>query len=379
MPGFPQNITRRQMLKTAAGLGLLPAIWMTGRFRPSIEERYVSAVGDRETHYGLGWIDTNRAKQNQVITGVRGHAVLQHPRYPHRLVLIGRRPATESFEIDLDTHQIHQRFQSQPGRHFFGHGVFGREQQVLFTTENETEQGQGRIVVRDADNYRVLDEMPSHGIGPHEIRLMPDGKTLVVANGGILTHPSSGRKKLNLDRMQSTLTYIDAASGQLLEHYAVSESKASIRHIDVSEDGRVAFAMQIQRSAMNHENTTALGGVHDPGRGMMTFDQPSAVIRRMQDYVGSIAVSSASGIAACTSPRGNLVAFWRLDDGDFAGYHRLSDVSGVAVSRDQRKFVLSSSRGQIRYLDAITLSEDSSARIDYKNLRWDNHLSLAKV
>ena len=46
------------------------------------------------------------------------------------------------------------------------------------------------IGVRDAqDGYRQIGELPSDGIGPHEATLMPDGKTLVVANGGIRTHP----------------------------------------------------------------------------------------------------------------------------------------------------------------------------------------------
>ena len=44
--------------------------------------------------------------------------------------------------------------------------------------------------------------------GPHEIRLLPQGDTLVVANGGIETHPDSGRSKLNLPTMRPNLAYI---------------------------------------------------------------------------------------------------------------------------------------------------------------------------
>ena len=61
--------------------------------------------------------------------------------------------------------------------------------------------------MRDAtDDYRQVGELPAHGVGPHEVVLMPDGKTLAVANGGIRTHPDRDRVPLNLDSMQPSLT-----------------------------------------------------------------------------------------------------------------------------------------------------------------------------
>ena len=41
-----------------------------------------------------------------------------------------------------------------------------------------------------------IGELASFGVGPHEVVLMPDGATLVVANGGIRTHPDRDRAKL---------------------------------------------------------------------------------------------------------------------------------------------------------------------------------------
>lgn len=40
--------------------------------------------------------------------------------------------------------------------------------------------------------YTRCDEFPSGGIGPHDLRLMPDSGTLVVANGALpLTLPTA--------------------------------------------------------------------------------------------------------------------------------------------------------------------------------------------
>jgi hypothetical protein len=55
------------------------------------------------------------------------------------------------------------------------------------------------IGVRDASaGYRHIGELPSHGIGPHDLALLSDERTLVVANGGIRTHPDRRREELNL-------------------------------------------------------------------------------------------------------------------------------------------------------------------------------------
>lgn len=40
-----------------------------------------------------------------------------------------------------------------------------------------------------AQRYRRVGEFPSHGIGPHEMTVLRDGRTLVVANGGYVPHP----------------------------------------------------------------------------------------------------------------------------------------------------------------------------------------------
>ena len=50
------------------------------------------------------------------------------------------------------------------------------------------------IGVRDAtDGYRQIGEFAAHGVEPHDIALLADGRTMVIANGGIRTHPDSRR------------------------------------------------------------------------------------------------------------------------------------------------------------------------------------------
>lgn len=72
--------------------------------------------------------------------------------------------------------------------------TYGIQLQDL-STQNQYDSGRGVIGVYDVkDNYRLLETIPSHGIGSYEIKLLSEEKILVVANGGILTHPETGRQ-----------------------------------------------------------------------------------------------------------------------------------------------------------------------------------------
>ncbi len=57
-------------------------------------------------------------------------------------------------------------------------------------------------------------EFASGGVGPHEIRRMPGSDVLVIANGGIATHPGSSRAKLNIPKMQPNLAYIEGGKSR---------------------------------------------------------------------------------------------------------------------------------------------------------------------
>ena len=59
---------------------------------------------------------------------------------------------------------------------------------------------------------------------PHEILRFPGSDTLIVANGGIQTHPDTGRAKLNIERMLPNLSYLSPL-GDVLEMVALTQPK----------------------------------------------------------------------------------------------------------------------------------------------------------
>lgn len=192
----------------------------------------------------------------------RGHAAAAHPSRP-QAVAFARRPGTFALVIDCASGRLLSTLACPEGRHFYGHGAYSRAGDLLYTTENDFTKGTGRIGIWDvAAGYARVGEIASGGIGPHDIRRLPGSDTLIVANGGIDTHPDSGRAKLNIPTMAPNLTYIEAE--RIVEQAALPSAlhKNSIRHLAVGPGGEVALGMQWQ----SETPVEALVGLHRRGR-----------------------------------------------------------------------------------------------------------------
>jgi hypothetical protein len=296
----------------------------------------------------------------------RGHSVTFHPTRPLGVVF-ARRPGRFAVVFDHDAGTVVRRIDAAPDRHFYGHGTFTADGRFLVTSENAYATGDGRLGVRDAtDGFRQVGELPSHGVGPHDVRLMPDGETLVVANGGIRTHPDFARRKLNLADMAPSLSFLDTETGRLEESFALPPDlhQLSIRHLDVAADGRVGVAMQYQGPA-DHE--VPLVAVRD-GAGLRPFAASAALARALRHYTGSAAFDADGRHLAVSGPRGDLVTIWDGRDGRLVARVDVPDGCGVAADGDG--FVLTSGEGRVlRWSPRAGLTPLAAG-----DGGWDNHL-----
>ncbi|MTH96962.1 DUF1513 domain-containing protein [Roseibium sp. RKSG952] len=295
----------------------------------------------------------------------RGHAAAAHPIHA-QAVAFARRPGTFALVIDCSTGTEIARLSAPEGHHFYGHGVYSRNGALLFTTENDYEAGEGMIGIWDAANgYVRLGSFSSGGIGPHDMALMPDGASLAIANGGIETHPDTGRSKLNLPTMQPNLTYCDL-NGQVLEQVQLPAAlhKNSIRHLALRQDGLVAFAMQWQGNKTQHP---PLLGLHFRGDEPKLLSAPDDAQNTLQGYAGSVGFSSDGRTVAITCPRGNALHCFDTTSGAFTGAFALQDVCGL--SSGPTGLIYTTGNGDVGRLATYGAETRATAPC-----QWDNHL-----
>lgn len=326
---------------------------------------FLSAARRPDGSYVLVGLSTQGKSTFSVSLPDRGHAAAAHPIRPEA-VAFARRPGTFALVIDCRDGSILSKLNSPAGRHFYGHGVYSRDASVLFTTENDFKNGVGRIGVWDVKaGYKRISDFSSGGIGPHDMTLLPDGKTLVIANGGIETHPESGRTKLNIATMRSNLSYI-SVSGIMNERVELERALArnSIRHLSVSQTGLVAFAMQWQGPTTKHP---PLVGTHKTGAPAKIFSAPAALHQQMQGYAGSVSFTSKDSQLAISSPRGGLVQLFDPTNGAYLTSLQEADVSGIGQTNSG--MMMTTGTGRI-----IVKSTGLSDLVAQHDLNWDNHL-----
>ncbi|NRA61210.1 MAG: DUF1513 domain-containing protein [Psychrobium sp.] len=334
--------------------------WLVSAFSTSNNEHYSAAF------------DLSGKLINKVRLPARGHSAWAHPSKPGHAIICARRPGTFLMEVDYQSGEVTAVVNAKQGQHFFGHGVFSQDQQTLLTVENNFVKGRGEIVLRDAANYQVIDVLDAGGVGPHQCALMPDGNTLVIANGGIKTHPQWPRKKLNLDSMSPALTYLDLAAGKVVEHFRLDNHHLSIRHLDVASNGKVIAGLQYQ-GASNDLQPLAISHHGESSLQFLTAKEP--LWRAMNQYTASVCINESQQLVAISCPRGDFVSFWDLNSDEFL--QRISLRDGAGLSLLNNKFVATSGKGRVLAQDNATSLTMNTQQFDH--VRWDNHLTTIEA
>ncbi|WP_299550626.1 DUF1513 domain-containing protein [uncultured Tateyamaria sp.] len=323
----------------------------------------LGAAMDREGRYLLVGLTATGDITFRISLPARGHAAAAHP-HVAEAVAIARRPGTFAKVIDCGTGEVAQTLHAPAGRHFYGHGTFSGDGTLLFTPENDFATGQGRIGVWDRSaGYKRLDDFTSVGIGPHEILRLPDG-ALAVANGGIRTHPATGRDKLNLDTMRSNLAIFDT-DGRLTDFVEVPDAihQNSLRHIAAAPDGTVVCGFQWQGDPYDAPPLVAFYS----GSGRLVQAQmEESTLRHLDGYVGS--VSTFGNRFAASSPRGGLTLTFDAK-GAQSDTYAATDVCGLC-NTPSHTCIVTDGQGRVHTLDATGLAEQGA-----HPLAFDNHLT----
>jgi hypothetical protein len=352
-------IHRRGFLASLLAAGAAPRLGWAAVGNPS----YLAAAQEPDGGFALYGIDRHGGSTFRVPLPARGHAGAGHPTIAEA-VAFARRPGTFAIVIDCARGDVLHRLTPPEGRQFNGHGVFSADGTALFTSEQRSNTSEGVIGVWDVEaGYTRYDEFPSGGIGPHDLRLMPDGETLVVANGGIATDPTD-RRKLNLPTMRPNLTYL-SLTGSTLERVELETDlrQNSIRHLAVHDDGLVGFAMQWEGE---QGAAPPLLGLHRMGDAPVLVQGPLADELAMQGYAGSIAFSGDGSEIAITSPRGGRLHRFS-DEGGFLGVVSRADVCGLAPNVGG--YLASDGLGGL-----IAISAKGPMPLARVDCAWDNHI-----
>jgi uncharacterized protein len=351
--------TRRSFLASLLAAGAAPSLSWADAGSPA----FLAAARDPDGSFALYGVGSDGSDRFRIPLPARGHAGAVHPTMP-LAVAFARRPGHFAFVLNGVTGATEARLAPPQGRLFQGHGTFSADGETLFTSECDVMTSQGRVGIWSRRGWTRVGEMATHGIGPHDVARLPGSDTLVVANGGIHTTPDTDREKLNIETMRPSLAYL-SPDGALLDQVTLDPGlrQNSIRHLALSDDGLVAFAMQWEG---DQALTPPLLGLHRLDRALTLAAAPEASHRAMNNYAGSIALSGDGARLAITSPKGGRVQVFD-GAGTFVAEHMRAEVCGVA--RFGAELVTTDGSGGV-----FRLTTDGLEKLGLAARAWDNHV-----
>ena len=346
--------TRRGFLAGLAALSLPKPGWA------DVGSPAYLAAGREADTFTLHGLSAGGDSLFRIPLPARGHAAAAHPTLPHA-VAFARRPGSFALVIDCTGGTVLHRLTPPTGQQFNGHGCFSADGSILMTSEVVAETSEGRVGLWDAKGYARIGDVPSGGIGPHDLRRMDDGRVM-VANGGIRTDPTD-RTKLNLGAMRPNLTLL-SQDGAMLDQAELPPDmwQNSIRHVALTATG-VAFALQWEGEPTE---PVPLLGLWTPGSAPRLCDPATRDAFVMKGYAGSIA--AGNGQIAITSSKGGVIMIFD-DKGNPLATHRRLDISGVAPGA--AGFVATDGEGAVWSCTTAGLTP-----LQRHATAWDNHLVL---
>ncbi|MEO1280300.1 MAG: DUF1513 domain-containing protein [Pseudomonadota bacterium] len=366
-------IDRRSVLRGATAMsaaGLLPLSVQANALATPL---FISSVRRGASAFGLVILNERGDILREIPLAARGHdAVVHQP--TGQGVVFARRPGTFAVAFDLTDRKPPTAFQSPSDRHFYGHGVFSRDGRLLYATENDFDNARGVIGVYDVHtSFKRIGEFESHGVGPHDILLSPDGKDLVVANGGIETHPDAGRSKLNVADMRPSLVFLDRQTGDLIVRHELPRSmhKLSIRHLDMDARGTVWFGAQWEGGLDDAPSLVGTAGLEKPLSLITSLDHMGG---SLQGYIGSVAMSADGRLLAASAPRAGRVLYIDTAQHAVVGETVLDDGCGVAPAYAS-EFAISSGNGDF----VRSKPHQPATQNRHPALAFDNHMIAAHL
>jgi uncharacterized protein len=315
------------------------------------------AAGRQGQDYFLHGLSASGESLFQIALPGRGHAAAAHPTTAEA-VAFARRPGTFALVMDCANGTVRHRLTPPPGMQFNGHGAYSLDGGLLMTSEVVAETSEGRIGLWDTRGYTRLTDWPSHGLGPHDIKRLPDGR-LAVANGGIKTDPVD-RTKLNIPDMAPNLTLL-SADGSLLDQIDLPDLRQnSIRHLALCGNS-IAFAMQWEGDPAWPVPQL---GLWAPGTPPTLYPPVEAEAFTLHGYAGSIAASETRILI--TSPKGGAAMIFAAD-GTPVATHLRADLSGAATG--PTGFTVTDGQGAVWAADDAGLTPLATGQS-----QWDNHL-----
>jgi hypothetical protein len=294
------------------------------------------------------------------------------------ILVCSRKPGAGLLKYSL-TGELLAELKPLENQHFEGHGIFSSDEKYLYVTASDFQQGEGKLLKLNSQDLSLIEEYSTAGIGPHELVWQSD-TIIAIANTGVLTHPSSGRKILNLDSIQSNVILFNTQNEAIEHEWRVPQSGLSARHLDRMDNGDLVIGCQYKKQ----DQRPACIAFASKSKGLVFADIKDETLHwNMQGYTASIKSIPKSDRALISNPRGHLLTQWqdkvqvKTDEPlitQLVNQQTIEFNKGLKITQDGQQAWIAKGAGELLKLDLSSHQLNKNAVKIKQNIWWANHL-----
>lgn len=334
--------------------------------------------GNRLDAHGVIIIQPNGSTDFDIISDFsvpyEVHLATLFPDKKHVLVC-SRKPEASLLKYSING-ELQAELPSLNNQHFEGHGIFSIDEKYIYVTASDYHLKQGRLLKLNSQNLSLEKDYFSGGVGPHELVWQSDVQ-IAIANTGVLTHPDTERKALNLADMTSNISLFNSETESIDHQWHVPLQGLSARHLDRMEDGSLVIGCQYQKK----DQRPACIAFADMNNGLVFAEEKNDFFYwNMKGYTASIKAVPNSNNAIITNPQGHLLTQWQMTKSTPLGSELIDKTKieynkGLKISLNGDSAWLSIGAGKLQHLDLINPTANNSVSSQIKsNIWWGNHL-----
>jgi len=336
------RMTRRDFLQKSAlfavGLPLLgKEIFAAREGDASVGASFIVAPQNAEQFYsqypanipkGPSTVFTDlQTGKTRFLPGVdNGHSVLAIKSKSRGLQLaIIPKHAKQALIVDPADGRILATFTSTADRDFFGHGIASRDGRYIFCSESSKDKLEGLISVRDGETGKLVDQFPSFGQNPHEMAMMQDQKTLLVANAGPLDYDT---KRDGHER--TSMAYIDVNSKKLSQRLLSKTPNVKLAHFAQTSSGRI-FVGGVPGT--KKESIAGRVMTSDGSSDLVEMPIPAELLSTLVNE--TLSVVTSDDIVAASMPFSDRVLVWDARSLKFKHEVKVKHPTGLFMAPDR--------------------------------------------
>jgi hypothetical protein len=264
-------------------------------------------------------------------------------------------------------------------QHFEGHAIFSSDEQYLYATASDYQQGKGKLLKLNSHDLSLVEGYDSAGIGPHEL-VWQSNNLIAIANTGVLTHPDSGRDILNINNIQSNVVLFNTINTRIEHEWRVPQRGLSARHLDRMDSGDLVIGCQYKKQ----DKRPSCIAFARKGRELLFADTHNEKLHwDMQGYTASIKSIPKTDRAIIANPRGHILTQWQNKNqlnSDVKSANQLVKKEsiefnkGLKITRNGKYAWISKGSGELLLLNATTNKLNNNKIKIKENIWWANHL-----